>query len=398
MAYQKGIGLELKIAELFKKNGYTVTHNVKMQGKSGAEHQIDVYAEYKAPLHTTKLIVEAKSYQSNIDKEIVMKLIQIQQDLSVDRAILVTTSEFTPGTIQTASQYHNLELWDRSKIASLLGEVQLLDTSDGLDKVTTASSKAIEATLSLDDMKKYATESIEKKAKGGFLGKGKIVETLVGIRKLFYPYYDAEIDATVKAVEKTGLFSKDTVTKTVRSRISVDAITGSLVDTDEHGISYRYSFLSRLDNDEINLLYLVSHWKTFGIESVYQLGLSDGKSRKLVKGLVGRGLLTQLNTRPVTYGLSVSYPTNPTNLVSIITKYTPRDISVQDKKIDAVVQPASVITAFAHYWVSCKVLSVDSIHYPYYVVEYQRGDHSRRTEVIDGMTGERNEYLESIIK
>ena len=96
MTYEKGLGLELKIAELFKKNGYDVTHNIRMKGKSGTEHQIDVFAQYKAPLHTTTVIIEAKSYESNIDKEIIMKLVQIQQDLSIDRAIVVTTSDFTP--------------------------------------------------------------------------------------------------------------------------------------------------------------------------------------------------------------------------------------------------------------------------------------------------------------
>jgi Holliday junction resolvase len=80
---EKGIGFELKLAELFKQKGYHVTHNIKMKGRSGAEHQIDVLAQYSTPLHTSTIIIEAKSHQNNIDKDTVMKLIQIQQDLSV---------------------------------------------------------------------------------------------------------------------------------------------------------------------------------------------------------------------------------------------------------------------------------------------------------------------------
>lgn len=286
MTYEKGLGLELKIAELFKKNGYDVTHNVRMKGKSGAEHQIDVFAQYKAPLHITTVIIEAKSYESNIDKEIIMKLVQIQQDLSIDRAIVVTTSDFTAGALQTAHQYNNIELWDRTKLISLLGEVQLIDTSDGVEQVSTTTMKMVEPKISADNLRKYVLEGIEKRSKGGFMGKGKIIERLVGIDKFLYPYYDIEIEATIKTVEKTGLFSKDTVTKTVKSRTSIDARTGALVNLSGEGISYEYSFLSRLDEDEIDVLYLVSHWRSFGIESVYQLGLSEGKTRKLVKGLV----------------------------------------------------------------------------------------------------------------
>ena len=71
-ALEKGTGFELKLAELFKNNGYLVTHNVKLTGKSGATHQIDILAQFKAPLHTSTVIIEAKSYSANIDKDIIM--------------------------------------------------------------------------------------------------------------------------------------------------------------------------------------------------------------------------------------------------------------------------------------------------------------------------------------
>jgi hypothetical protein len=35
MSYEKGLNLELIIADLFRKNGYTVIHNLKKKGKSG---------------------------------------------------------------------------------------------------------------------------------------------------------------------------------------------------------------------------------------------------------------------------------------------------------------------------------------------------------------------------
>lgn len=165
-ALKKGTGFEIKIAELFQKNGYHVTHDIKMKGKSGTTHQIDVLAEFKAPLHTSTVIIEAKSYESNIDKDIIMKLIQIQQDLSADRAILATTSDFTPGALTTAEQYKNLELWDGEKIASFLGKIQLMDTGDVMEESKQTTKKMVEANVSLNEMTQYADEIVQKRAKG----------------------------------------------------------------------------------------------------------------------------------------------------------------------------------------------------------------------------------------
>jgi len=98
---------------------YDVKHNVKLVGRSGIEHQIDVYAEYKAPLHISKIIIECKSYDKPIDKDIVMKLIYEVQDLGVNRGILVTTSYYTPDAISAAEKY-NIDLWDSTRLNKLL--------------------------------------------------------------------------------------------------------------------------------------------------------------------------------------------------------------------------------------------------------------------------------------
>lgn len=210
--YFKGLDLELIIADLFRKNGYTVIHNLKKTGKSGVVHQIDVYAEYKAPLHTSAIVIEAKSYEQPIDKDLIMKFVQIVDDLNADRGIFVTTSDFVASAIMTASQYSNIELWNRDKITSLVGALQLTsspsdDIADivapaprnGSEKVRTVATK-----LSYDEVQLYASEQIKKKAKGGFLGAGKIVEEVRDTTLILYPYYDLGMKVTVQHVEKTG--------------------------------------------------------------------------------------------------------------------------------------------------------------------------------------------------
>jgi len=397
MALEKGTGLELKIAELFKKSGYHVTHNIKMKGKSGAEHQIDVLAEFQAPLHTSTIIIEAKSYEANIDKDIVMKLIQIQQDLSVDRAILATTSDFMPGALKTADQYNNIELWNGDKLASLIGKVQLLDTSDSIKQISTSTVKMVDYKVPQELVEQYANESIQKKAKGGFLGRGKVDEKLSSISKILYPYHDVDFESQVKSIEKRGLFKKDKVTKTIRSRTGVDAVTGALIHATDKGLSYDYAFLSKLTTDEIDILYYVSNTKKFEKRSLSALGISDGKISKLVNSLVGKGLLVQVDNRPVTFKSVYTYPKDPKMFVSLMEKFEIVDTQPNLRKIEPTISPSSIATAFSNYWNAVDVKSIDLVYFPYYVIEFHRDDETRRIEVLDGVSGQRQEYLETVI-
>ncbi len=70
---------------------------------SGVDHQMDVLAEYRAPLHVSRITVECKSYDRPIDKEIVMKPLSEIDDFGVDRGVLVNTSYLTPDTVSTAT-------------------------------------------------------------------------------------------------------------------------------------------------------------------------------------------------------------------------------------------------------------------------------------------------------
>jgi hypothetical protein len=394
---KKGTGFELKIAELFEKNGYHVTHDIKMKGKSGTTHQIDVLAEFKAPLHTSTIIIEAKSYESNIDKDIIMKLIQIQQDLSADRAILATTSDFTPGALTTADQYKNLELWDGEKIASFLGKMQLIDTGDVMQESKPTAKKMITALVSSEQVTQYANETVQKRAKGGFMGKGKITENIIGVKKFLYPYYDIDMEAKIRTQEKTGWRSTEESIQTISSRTGVDAVTGALIDLDVEGVNYQMSYLSELDEEEIRLLRYVANIKLFEKRNLSALGWSAGKIGKIVNSLCGKGVLRQTNASPATYGKVYQYPSDPSEFQSILEEYPAVELDTHDKVVDPTISPASIETAFSRYWNGCNVKSIDVVYYPYYAIAYGKEDGTKRIEVIDGMNGKRQEYLDAMI-
>jgi hypothetical protein len=394
---KKGTGFELKIAELFEKNGYHVTHDVKMKGKSGTTHQIDVLAEFKAPLHTSTVIIEAKSYKSNIDKDIIMKLIQIQQDLSADRAILATTSDFTPGALSTADQYNNLELWDGEKIASFLGKIQLMDTGDVMQESKPTLKKMVVSLVLSEQITTYANDIIQKRSKGGFMGKGKISENIIGIKKFLYPYYDIDMEAKIRKQEKTGWRSTEESIQTITSRTGVDAVTGALIHLDEEGVDYFFSYLSKLDEEEIKLLRYVAEMKSFEKRNLSALGWSAGKIGKIVNSLSGKGVIQQINARPATYDKVYHYPLDPANFQSVLEEHQAVELETNDKIIEPEISPASIETAFSRYWDGCIVRSIDVVYYPYYAIAYGKEDGTKRIEVIDGMNAKRQEYLDGMI-
>ena len=396
-ALRKGIRFELKIAELFEKNGYHVTHDIKMEGKSGTTHQIDVLAEYKSPLHTSTVIIEAKSYKSNIDKDIIMKLIQIQQDLSVDRAILATTSDFTTGALTTADQYNNLELWNGEKIAFYLGKIQLMDTGDVMEESQQITQNMVAEVLSFDHATNYAHEAIEKRAKGGFMGKGKILENLIGVKKFLYPYYDVHMDAKIRKVEKIGWHSTEESIQTISSRTSVDAVTGAIVSLTPTGVNYSYSYLSELDDEEIRLLRYVADVEYFEKRSLSALGWSDGKIGKIVNSLSGKGVLVQTVARPATFSSVYNFPSDPSMFQSIIEEHKIILLSSEYTILNPKVSQASVINAFNNYWDGCNVNSIDVVYYPYYAIGFGKENNTKRIEVLDGMVGYRQEYVEKFI-
>ncbi len=396
MSYDKGLSLELVVADLFKKNGYTVVHNVKKKGRSGVEHKIDVWAEYGAPFHTSIIIIEAKPYQEQIDKDKIMKFVQIVDDLKVDRGIFVTTSDFTPGALMTVEQHNNIELWNRDKLVKLVGQLQILSSDQGVVEKIQSEIKMVAPRISYQQVEQYATEQIKKKAKGGLFGAGKVMEKLQSIKLILYPYYDLTIRATVRQTEKTGLISKKEVEKTIQCKISLDAVTCELVDVTNKGLSYRYAYLSRLTDEEAKLLRFLGGKKDFDVRTVMELGYDESKVRGIINGFLGKGVAEagQTSRLPEYYIVRVEYPHDPSKLNSLrellpINDYTEQTGRVIEPRIES----ASVSKAIENYWEAVKVDDITTVYYPFYEMRYEREDGSNMLEATDGISGTLNEHI-----
>jgi len=257
------------------------------------------------------------------------------------------------------------------------------------------ATKIIQNKISTDDLTRYAITMAEKNSKGGLFGKGRVIEKPIGWEIFYYSYFDLEIEATIKETEKRGWFKKEQVTKTIKSRTGIDGQTGAIIDVEPNGISYKYAFLKSLDMDEVNFLYYVGS-STFTIKDLRGLGHSDAKVRRIADGLSSRGILKRQNTRPAQYKSQYPYPYDPVKFVSLTEQYNFIEKSITERKIEPKFNEHSVSSHLERYWNRCNVIKSQIIYYPYYGVVYER-DNYTRSEVIDAVTGLRQEYLERYV-
>ncbi|MDZ7969899.1 MAG: restriction endonuclease [Nostoc sp. DedSLP03] len=84
-------------------------NSCKCTGKSGVSHQVDVITSHDGGIHTYKTAIECKYWNEKIDKDKVMKLIEIRDDCNFDKAIIVSKLGFTEDGAKYA-EYHNIGL------------------------------------------------------------------------------------------------------------------------------------------------------------------------------------------------------------------------------------------------------------------------------------------------
>lgn len=86
-----------------------VQHNVKLKGKSGCEHQIDVYWEYEKDGISHRVAIECKNYKTHVPIGKVRDFFGVLQDLDNVSGIMVSSKGFQEGAIKFAD-FHGISL------------------------------------------------------------------------------------------------------------------------------------------------------------------------------------------------------------------------------------------------------------------------------------------------
>lgn len=104
-----------------------VQHNVKLKGRSGQEHQIDVYWEYEIVGTKQKVAIECKNYNKTVGIGKVRDFCGVLYDLNNVAGIMVTKVGYQKGAKEYASEYgiSLKELRIPNPGEAIIGEVEM---------------------------------------------------------------------------------------------------------------------------------------------------------------------------------------------------------------------------------------------------------------------------------
>ncbi len=86
-------------------NTNNVQHNIKLKGRSGCEHQIDVYWEYVKDGVNHRVAIECKNYKNSISISKVRDYFGVLNDIGDIQGIMVTTVDYQKGAKRFAKEY-----------------------------------------------------------------------------------------------------------------------------------------------------------------------------------------------------------------------------------------------------------------------------------------------------
>ena len=104
-----------------------VQHNIKLKGRSGQEHQIDVYWEYEIAGTKQKVAIECKNYNKTVGIAKVRDFYGVLCDLNNVVGIMVTKVGYQKGAKEYASEYgiSLKELRTPNPGEAIIGEVEM---------------------------------------------------------------------------------------------------------------------------------------------------------------------------------------------------------------------------------------------------------------------------------
>ncbi len=111
MREKSKIGYEFEkiVAKLFELKGYEVETNKILVGKSGVQHEIDIYGKLKG----TTMAAECKyrSIEEKVEKNDIAIFLMKLDDLNIQEAYIITNSKFDENAIRIGN-YYNIKMID----------------------------------------------------------------------------------------------------------------------------------------------------------------------------------------------------------------------------------------------------------------------------------------------
>jgi hypothetical protein len=113
--------LERIVAEYFQRQGYAVSLNALLTGRSGITHEIDVLADKSDLVTTFRIAVECRAGSEPIDKGVVYKLVGVMADLGIAKGVIASTAGARVEA-EILANHHLIDLWGTKELASMIAE------------------------------------------------------------------------------------------------------------------------------------------------------------------------------------------------------------------------------------------------------------------------------------
>jgi hypothetical protein len=194
---EKGAALEQQVAAYMSSLGYAVRTNVILEGRSGANHEIDVLGEKQDDFSTSKVAIECKAWDQPIEKDVVAKFDYVLRDLGLRQGVVVALGGSRSGA-DIAARELGITIWGVDELREKLGSVAVADL-----KTQAPKREALGLEIRLDQAEGSALIAREARGKMGFGAETVVWHSLVWMPVTVVQLACSRVEGRIKKVTQT---------------------------------------------------------------------------------------------------------------------------------------------------------------------------------------------------
>jgi hypothetical protein len=203
-----------RVADYLSRHGYRTATNVSLRGRSGANYDVDVLAEKADDVTTFRVMVDCKSWDVSVEKQVLAGVHVAMTDLGINKAIVVTAKGWR-AAVEAGAKRLGIDLWGPADVEGRLGPL-------GAPRAGAEGRGSIVGLPSTMD--KADAEQLVRRQSRGRLGMSS--ETVVWFGEFWLPFYQLKVRHTREDKER---FRKPTL-RTREFWNVYDGLDGSLYD------------------------------------------------------------------------------------------------------------------------------------------------------------------------
>jgi uncharacterized protein with GYD domain len=202
------------VADYLSRHGYRTATNVALRGRSGASYDVDVLAEKSDEVTIFRMLVDCKSWDSPVEKQVLAGVHMAMTDLGINKAIVISAKGWK-ATTDTGARRLGIELWGPVDVEGRIGRVRGPHDPPPERGPVTGFAVSI--------AREQAEQAVRRQSRG-VLGLGG--EEIVWFRQYWLPFYRVKVRHSREDKER---FRRPTL-RTREFWNVYEGLTGSLYD------------------------------------------------------------------------------------------------------------------------------------------------------------------------